>query len=34
MERLTELRTEIARLVKRGVCLAFSGGVDLSLIHI
>lgn len=32
MERLTELRTEIARLVKRGVCLAFSGGVDSALL--
>ena len=32
MERLTELRTEIARLVKQGVCLAFSGGVDSALL--
>ena len=32
MERQTELRTEIARLVKQGVCLAFSGGVDSALL--
>ena len=32
MERLTELQTEIARLVKQGVCLAFSGGVDSALL--